>query len=104
MAHIWEKRFLNNSPCPRALKYGLIDGRLYRTFYRMKTTIDIDEKKLANVMRLTGVRSRKAAVDYALATTERNERLRQLFEKALPDEAYKAALDPAYDLNALRGN
>jgi Arc/MetJ family transcription regulator len=69
----------------------------------MKTTIDIDEKKLATVMRLTGVRSRKAAVDYALDCTEKNERIRLLFEKALPDEAYIAAIDPAYDLTALRG-
>ena len=68
----------------------------------MKTTIDIDEEKLMTVMRLSGVRSRKAAVDYALACTEKNERLRLLFEKALPDDAYKAALDPAYDLTVLR--
>jgi Arc/MetJ family transcription regulator len=68
----------------------------------MKTTIDLDERKLAGVMRLTGVRSRKAAVDYALACTERIERLRQLFEKALPDEEYRGALDPAYDLMAVR--
>ena len=68
----------------------------------MKTTIDIDEKKLAGVMRLTGVRSRKAAVDYALACTERIEHLRKLFEKALPDEEYRSALDPTYDLMAVR--
>jgi Arc/MetJ family transcription regulator len=68
----------------------------------MKTTIDIDEKKLAAVMRLTGARSRKAAVDYALVCTERSERLRLLFEKALPDEAYKGSVDPAYDIKALR--
>jgi Arc/MetJ family transcription regulator len=68
----------------------------------MKTTIDIDEKKLAEVMRLTGVRSRKAAVDYALNCTSRIERLRALFEKALPDEAYKGAVDPNYDVMELR--
>ena len=68
----------------------------------MKTTIDVDVKKLDGVMRLTGVRSRRAAVDYALACTERIEHLRKLFEKALPDEAYKSALDPAYDLMAVR--
>jgi Arc/MetJ family transcription regulator len=68
----------------------------------MKTTIDIDEKKLVVVMKLTGVRSRKAAVDYALAATERIERLRKLFEKPLPDQEYRDALDPAYDLTALR--
>ena len=69
----------------------------------MKTTIDIDEKKLADVMRLAGVRSRKAAVDYALNCAERVERLRKLFEKPLPDEEYRGALDPAYDVLALRG-
>jgi Arc/MetJ family transcription regulator len=68
----------------------------------MKTTIDIDEKKLEGVMRLTGMRSRKAAVDYALASTERVERLRKLFEKPLPDEESLQALDPAYDLKAMR--
>lgn len=68
----------------------------------MKTTIDIDETKLTSVMRLTGVRSRKAAVDYALACTERIERLHRFFERALPDEEYKCAMDPAYDLIAAR--
>jgi len=68
----------------------------------MKTTIDIDEDKLTDVMRLTGAKSRKAAVDYALACAERVERLRKLFEKPLPDEAYRTSLDPSYDLLALR--
>ncbi len=68
----------------------------------MKTTIDIDERKLTGVMRLTGIRSRKAAVDYALASTERIEELRKLFEKPLSDEAYRASLDPAYELTDVR--
>jgi len=80
------------------LRYGIPS----RILGHVKTTIDIDESKLGKVMRLTGVRSRKAAVDYALACTERVERLRKLFEKPLPDEEYRTALDPAYDLMALR--
>jgi Arc/MetJ family transcription regulator len=68
----------------------------------MKTTIDIDEAKLADVMHLTGAKSRKAAVDYALSCAERVERLRKLFEKPLPDEEYRTAIDPAYDILALR--
>jgi Arc/MetJ family transcription regulator len=68
----------------------------------MKTTIDIDEAKLADLMRLTGARSRKAAVDYALSCAERVERLRKLFEKPLPDEEYRAAIDPTYDVLTLR--
>ncbi|MDP6524367.1 MAG: type II toxin-antitoxin system VapB family antitoxin [Kiritimatiellia bacterium] len=69
----------------------------------MKTTIDIDEKKLETVMRLTGARTRKAAVDYALTCTERSERLRKVFEKPLPDEEYRGSLDPDYDLRSIRG-
>lgn len=82
--------------------YGLQYGIFYRSLDRMKTTIDIDEGKLTDVMRLTGAKSRKAAVDYALTCAERVERLRKLFEKPLPDDAYRTALDPAYDLLALR--
>ena len=73
-----------------------------RIIYRMKTTIDIDEKKLAEVMRLTGVRTRKAAVDYALGVTDRLERRRKFFEEALPDAQYQGSFDPAYDLMAER--
>jgi Arc/MetJ family transcription regulator len=51
----------------------------------MKTTIDIDERKLADVMKLAGVRTREAAVDYALTCAEKTERLRKVFEKPLPD-------------------
>ena len=68
----------------------------------MKTTIDIDERKLSALMRLTGLRSRKATVEYALCRAEETERLRRLFEKPLPDEDYRTALDPAYDLAAVR--
>ena len=68
----------------------------------MKTTLDIDEKKLEEVMRLTGARSRKAAVNYALECAARVERLRKLFEKPLPDEEYRTAVDPSYDLLTLR--
>jgi hypothetical protein len=68
----------------------------------MKTTIDIDEKKLKRVLRLTGARSRKAAVDYAPSCAGRTGRLARVFENPLPDEAYRRALDPAYHLAALR--
>jgi Arc/MetJ family transcription regulator len=68
----------------------------------MKTTIDIDEKNLERVMQLTGARSRRAAVDYALTCTERAERLRKVFEHPLPDEEYLGALADNYDLNAVR--
>ena len=37
----------------------------------MKTTIDIDERRLKRVMELTGAKTRKAAVNYALREAEK---------------------------------
>jgi len=68
----------------------------------MKTTIDLDERRLSAVMKLTGLRTRKAAVDYALRSAERQASLDRLLERALPDEEYRIAVDPRYDLAALR--
>ena len=64
----------------------------------MKTTVDIDEKKLNGIMRMAGIRSRKAAVDYALSCADRIERLRKLFKHPLQDKEYANALDPAYEV------
>ncbi len=68
----------------------------------MKTTVELDEKRLTSVMKLTGLRTRKAAVDYALRVAERAASLDRLMERALPDEAYRTAVDPHYDVVALR--
>jgi Arc/MetJ family transcription regulator len=68
----------------------------------MKTTIDIDEKKLMSLMRTAGIKTRKAAVDYALSCAERMVRLRAVLANPLPDTEYTDALDPAYDVMALR--
>jgi Arc/MetJ family transcription regulator len=73
-----------------------------RTIVHMKTTIDIDEKKLTGIMRMAGIRSRRAAVDYALTCADRIERLRKLFDRPLPEDQYVNALDPAYDLMVVR--
>ena len=68
----------------------------------MKTTIEIDERRLSSVMKLTGLKTRKAAVNYALCSAERQASLDRLLERALPDEAYRTAVDPHYNLAALR--
>jgi Arc/MetJ family transcription regulator len=83
-------------------QYALTYGKSCRIDSRMKTTIDIDEKKLNGIMRMAGIRSRKAAVDYALSCTDRIERLRKLFENPLPDEEYANSLDPSYDVMVVR--
>lgn len=68
----------------------------------MKTTVELDENRLTTVMKLTGLRTRKAAVDYALRAAERAASLDRLMEKALPDEVYRTAVDTHYDVVALR--
>jgi hypothetical protein len=68
----------------------------------MKTTIDLDEAKLKRVMNLTGITTRKEAIDYALTEAERLAKIKRLYENPLPGEAYKDAIDPNYDLMKLR--
>jgi Bacterial antitoxin of type II TA system, VapB len=68
----------------------------------MKTTIDLDETKLKRVMKLSGIATRKEAIDAALTELERKAKLNYFFANALPHEAYKDAIDPKYDLMKLR--
>jgi len=67
----------------------------------MKTTVEIDEKKLMRVMRLGGFKTRKETIDYALVEAEKKARLRVLEAKPFyvtQDEV----IDPKYDLRKLR--
>jgi len=41
----------------------------------MKTTVELDEAKLIRVMKLTGLPTRKAVLDYALNEAEKKARL-----------------------------
>ena len=69
----------------------------------MKTTIDLDEAKLERVMKLTGLATRKEAVDFALTQAERAASVRALlsrpFFEGITD---RLIVDPAYDVLALR--
>ena len=70
---------------------------------RMKTTVDLDEQKLLRVMELTGLKTRKAAIDYALSQAERSAKIAKLFARSRRSkDELKNALDPKYDLTALR--
>jgi Arc/MetJ family transcription regulator len=68
----------------------------------MKMTFEVDEKKLARVMRLTGIRTKTAAVEYALGTAERAARREKLFAIRWKAEELTAAVDPSYDVHAVR--
>lgn len=68
----------------------------------MKTTIELDEKKLLRIMALTGLKTRKAAIDYALTQAERAAKLAKLFARPWTQQELETALEPGYDLEVLR--
>ncbi len=68
----------------------------------MKITVEIDDKKLSHLMKLTGIRTKTRALDYALRMAERGARRDRLLETILRPEELTGAVDPAYDVLALR--
>ena len=68
----------------------------------MKTTIDLDEKKLQRLMRLTGIRTRKEAVDYALTEAEKLAKTREFLSRSIYIDPSGEVIDPRYDLLKLR--
>jgi Arc/MetJ family transcription regulator len=70
----------------------------------MKMTMYIDDDLLARVMKATGTTSKTRAIDLALREMDRRATLMRLSTAGLglgADEL-KDAVDPAYDLEALR--
>ena len=67
----------------------------------MKTTVEIDDKRLMHVMRLANLKTRKAALEFALIETEKILSMRNLASKSFYAET-KTAIDPKYDLAKLR--
>ena len=68
----------------------------------MKTTIDIDEAKIKRVMKMTGLTTRKAVVDYALAEAEKSAKMNLFFRESLYGEEDGEIVDPEYDILSLR--
>lgn len=68
----------------------------------MKTTIDIDEHRLKRVMKLVGLKTRKATIDYALRQAEKTARINRLVRNALPGNIFTDAVDRSYDVQVLR--
>ncbi|HMP76950.1 MAG TPA: type II toxin-antitoxin system VapB family antitoxin [Kiritimatiellia bacterium] len=67
----------------------------------MKTTIDLDEAKLLNVMKLKGFKTRKQAIDYALDEAERRARIEKVLREPPPTESGPWVRE-GYDPRALR--
>lgn len=68
----------------------------------MKATIEFDEERLSRVMKLTGLKTRKAVLDFALREAERAARVRKFLRSLLPDTEYSDAVAPGYDVLVLR--
>jgi hypothetical protein len=69
----------------------------------MKMTVEIDEKRLSRLMKLTGIKTKTKALDYALSIAERSAKRMKLLSTSLSPEDLKDAVDPRYDLRELRG-
>ena len=83
-------------------EYALTCHSYGRKYGLMKTTIEIDDAKLARIMNLTGLKTRKEAVDWALTEAERIAGINRIAEEPWDAESWKNAVDPNYDIIALR--
>jgi Arc/MetJ family transcription regulator len=68
----------------------------------MKMTIEIDERRLARFMKLAGISTKTAAIDRALRSAERAARREKLFETRWSAGDLSGAVDPSYDVLAVR--
>lgn len=84
------------------MPYGLMYALDARIVPRMKTTIDLDEACLRRVMKMTGLKTRRAAVNRALAEMERKAQVDQVLSRSWDVDAMARALDPDYDVLKVR--
>ncbi len=68
----------------------------------MKTTIELDESKLKRVMKLTGIKTRKKAIEFALSEAERIAKINKLFSQPFFQDIKGDIVDPDYDPINLR--
>ena len=65
-------------------------------------TVEIDEKKLLRLMKLTGIKTKTKALNYALNAAEKSARRSKLLCTSLAPKDLENAIDPRYDLRELR--
>ena len=68
----------------------------------MKTTIEIDEGKLDRIMKLSGIATRKDAVDWALTEAVRLATMNDIERNPWTVQESKDAVDGDYDILAIR--
>jgi hypothetical protein len=65
-------------------------------------TVEIDEKKLSRLMKLTGIKMKTKALNYALSTAEKSATRNKLISTSLAPKDLENAIDPRYDLREPR--
>lgn len=68
----------------------------------MKTTIEIDDVKLERIMALTGIKTRKDAVDWALTEAERIARINKIVASPWESSVVKESVEADYDIMSIR--
>ena len=68
----------------------------------MKTTIEIDDDKLDKIMKLSGIATRKEAVDWALTEAVRLAVMNDIEKNPWTLRETTEAVDPDYDIMAIR--
>jgi hypothetical protein len=68
----------------------------------MKTTVDLDEKKLKSLMKLTGFRTKKETINFALAQAERIARLENMLSGSFYISKSGDVVYPNYDILKMR--
>ena len=80
----------------------LADGSSTRIIAHMKTTIELDEVKLENIMKTMGFDTRKEAIDWALTEGERLAVMHSIRSNPWSAETLREAIDPDYDVLTAR--
>jgi hypothetical protein len=68
----------------------------------MKTTIELDDTKLENIMKAMGFSTRKEAIDWALTEGERLAVMHSIRSNPWSAEMLRDAIEPDYDVLATR--
>lgn len=77
-------------------------GRMARIITHMKTTVELDDTKLENIMGAMGFSTRKEAIDWALTEGERLAVMHSIRANPWSAEVLREAIDPDYDVLAAR--
>jgi Arc/MetJ family transcription regulator len=68
----------------------------------MKTTVELDDEKLENIMKSMGFRTRKEAIDWALTEAERLAVMHHIRAHPWSAATLREGIDPNYDVLASR--